>query len=208
MRVKKTKPSIIEKIQKISHEKWFDFSKTVAPVIIGGIFGVCIAHHYQVQDEIRGITIKTREEARVLSLNITDLLAQRRFYAVRAAWAFQSKKEEKIVYDEYDKKIKEWNDHLSSNLILLKRYFGEGRIKELATILTKMNELHQDLLNAKNLFLENKPVPDFNPKGGVIDKLYALDEDVSKFGDNLQEQLQSGHVDVYKPEPPLKQPKN
>jgi len=210
MQRKSAKPkstSIIKKIEKISHGKWFDFSKAVAPVLIAGIFGTCIAHHYKAQDENQAINIKAREEATQLSLNIIDLMTQRRFYAIRAAIAFQYKIDEGAAYMEYDKKVKEWNDHLSSNLILIRRYFGEDRIKDLAAIIKKMNDIHQELLHAKNLFLVKQPVPDFSGKDGVLSRLYALDDDMSDFGDKLQLQLQRGDVDV-SARPPLNKTTN
>ncbi len=217
--IKKKKNSkfknLIIKIQHIGKDKWFDLLKPAVPVVIAGIFGTCIAHHYQSLDANKIIFKESRDAATKLSLDVTDSLSQRRFYAIRATIAFQFHTNEVETYTEYDRHIKDWNDKLSSNLILIKRYFGEQRVKDLAIIITKMNKVHQELLHAKNVFLANQPIPlsilasqpmpDLTP---TLKALYALDKDVSDFGDALQEQLQTSHVDIYNPKPSLQPPKN
>jgi hypothetical protein len=47
---------------------------------------------------------------------------------------------------------------------------------------------------------------DFSQKGGLLDHLYNLDDEISQFSDSLQEQLKKGQVDIYLPRPPLKKP--
>jgi poly-gamma-glutamate capsule biosynthesis protein CapA/YwtB (metallophosphatase superfamily) len=206
----KKKPGLWVKIKKIGHEKWFDLLKACAPVLIASIFGTYIAHHLKVLDETQAIYKESRDAANQLALNVTDSLSQRRFYAVRAAIAFQFHKNELSTYDEYDRHVKDWNDKLSSNLILIRRYFGEEKVKDLAVVIKKMNNEHQELLQARNACIDGATMPDLSEKTGVLHRLYDLDQDVSDYGDGLQAQLESGHVGVYKDRavPPLKQPKN
>jgi hypothetical protein len=47
---------------------------------------------------------------------------------------------------------------------------------------------------------------DFGQKGGLLDRLYNLDDEISQFSDSLQAQLKNGQVDIYSPQPPLKKP--
>ena len=181
--------------------------KSIGVVVISGAVAAWITHHYHMQEENATINAEARKTATNTYYDIIDTIGKRHYYALRATIGFQWHDDEMGRWQQYDNMVVYWNEHRYSMLALTKRYFGEGTEKQLLGFIPEFNEIHKKLLAAKNAYRDKKPMPeDFSQKGGLLDYLYNLDDEISQFSESLQAQLKNGQVDIYSPQPPLRKP--
>ena len=187
--------------------KLFGIFKSIGVVVITGAVAAWITHHYHMQEENATINAEARKTATNTYYDIIDTIGKRHYYALRATIGFQWHDDEMGRWQQYDNMVMYWNEHRYSMLALTKRYFGEATEKQLLGFIPEFNEIHRKLLAAKNAYRDKKPMPeDFSQKGGLLDYLYNLDDEISQFSESLQAQLKNGQVDIYSPQPPLRKP--
>lgn len=190
-------------IKSKTKEKCFDITKTILSIVLAAAFGAAISHRYKVLEDESQIYTESRKAATSTYYEIIDLIGKRHYYALRAAIGFQFNCEQTDRWTDYDKALKNWNERRYSTLALINRYFGADTENKVYVLIRKFGHIHQKLLETKNLYFANKPIPDLNP---LLDEIYKLDDDISDFSNDLQIQLRDGKVDVYSPKPPLKKP--
>jgi hypothetical protein len=184
-----------------------DFCFTAILVVLASTSGILITRYYQKNDEINKSFITARQEATDVSKSVINALAHRYYFAMRTAVGFQHNTEDqKERWEQYIKQVVEWNKGLFENRASIKRYFGEEVEKQILGFIKEFAVIHSHLTNAKNKWKANEKADSAGLSKLLEEKIYPLDDAISAFSDQLQNQLRDGKVDIYGPKPPLKGP--
>lgn len=183
--------------------RFFDLAKTAFGILLASIAAAAISHHYKTLETNNALLSEARNSATQTYYDLIDTIGKRHFYAMRAAIGFQYQIEQADRWSQYDKMVINWNERRYSMFALTNRYFGQNAEQEMYVFVKKFGDIHDQLTKAKNLYAAGKPVPDLN---SLLDEIYKFDDDISGFSAQLQQQLKTGQVDIYSPQPPLKKP--
>lgn len=173
----------------------------VALLIAAGSAGV--THYANNVAQEKQIYMESRKAANQLALEIAETMSIRHHAALRAAAGYHWNVDQKLRYEQYDQQVVNWNKKRLTLLTLTKRYFGIETEKDFYKIIEDFRIIHTEIMKAKGLYDAEKPLPDLSP---LMDKIYKMDDTITQFSDKMQNQLQDGKVDVYKPSPPIKEP--
>jgi hypothetical protein len=173
-------------------DKLFDLLKAALSVILAGIVGTWVSYHFKKQETKETIILNTHKEAESLYNEIIDIFGKRHYYALRLMFALKDveyfPEDVNKKYDEYDKTVIFWNENRYRILSSTERHFGEDTVKEIYKLLPKFNEIHQFMRKCKNKIKENEPL-DQEELSKYINLIYELDDDISNFGDFIQNKL-------------------
>jgi hypothetical protein len=171
----------------------FDLIKIGLIACIGSLW----TQHWNVVSEARTAREEARKAAIQTADDITKLIGQRQYYALRATTGFQYKfSDAKQRFEQYDEIVKKWNEFRYSLLSLANRYFGDGTDKDIYKLIKSFDSIHHKIVAAKNSFEAKKTISDLKP---CLDEIYKLDDDISGFSNGLQKQLKEGKVDSLAP---------